>query len=192
MNFKSNIIFVRLVNLLKASHSYILVLLCLISLSFQQGPSSFDAVSKNKTLFIYGFTKNFEWPDEKKSNNFIIYVVGKNDNLVNELKKMASAKKVGEQDIEIKNTTSFYNNINPHILVFTSDNDAKTISELSSKLKNKGSLIISEMQGGCKVGASLNFTYVDSKLKFEYKEDAAKKAGLKTKEEFKKLAIENY
>jgi hypothetical protein len=29
-------------------------------------------------------------------------------------------------------------------------------------------------------------------LKFEYKEDAAKKAGLKTKEEFKKLAIENY
>ena len=169
-----------------------MVILCLISFRFQQGPSSFDAVSKTKVLFIYGFTKNFEWPDDKKTENFIIYVVGKNDNLVAELKKMASVKKVGEQDIEVKNTTLLDNNINPHIVVFTPENDTKTINELSAKLKNKGSLLISEMQGGCKAGASLNFTYVDSKLKFEYKEDAAKKAGLKTKEEFKKMAVVNY
>jgi len=189
LNFKSNTIFVRLVKSLKSINRYILFILCLISLRFQQGPSSFDAVSKTKVLFIYGFTKNFEWPDEKKTDNFIIYVVGKNDNLVSELKKMAAVKKVGEQDIEIKNTTLVDNNINPHIVVFTSDNDPKTISELSSKMKSKGSLLISETTGGCKAGASLNFTYIESKLKFEYKEDAAKKAGLKTKEEFKKMAV---
>ncbi len=193
MNFKSNTIFVRLVKRLKSLNTYLLLLLCLISLRFQQGPSSFDAVSKNKAIFIYGFTKYFEWPEDKKTTNFIIYVVGKNDNLVAELKKLASLKKVGDQEIEIKNTTLIDNNINPHITVFTPENDIKNISEMAGKMKSKGSLLIAETPGACKGGgAGINFLYIDSKLKFEYKEDAAKKAGLKTKEDFKKLAVENY
>jgi len=191
LNFKSNTIFVRLQNDLKHLNKYLLFLLCLISLRFQQ-PSNFDAVSKTKAMFIYGFTKYFEWPEEKKTNSFIIYVVGKNDNLVTALKNLAAAKKVGEQEIEIKNTTLIDNNINPHITIFTPENDMKNVSEMSSKMKAKGALLISEMAGGCKGGSSINFLYIDSKLKFEYKEDAAKKAGLKTKEDFKKLAAENY
>jgi hypothetical protein len=182
---------VRLQKNLKSLNKYLLIVLCLTSLRFQQ-PSSFDAVSKNKAIFIYGFTKYFEWPDDKKANSFIIYVVGKNDNLVTELKKLASQKKVGEQEIEIKNTSLIDNNFGPHITYFVPDNDLKQLTEMVSKSKSKGNLIIAETPGACKVGASINLLYIDSKLKFEYKKDAAEKAGLKTKEEFKKFAVENY
>lgn len=191
LNFKSNTIFVRLLTKLKSLNKYLLLLLCLTSLRFQQ-PTSFDAVSKNKAIFLYGFTKYFEWPEDKKTNNFIIYVVGKNDNLVSELKKLASLKKVGEQEIEIKNTALIDNNFNAHITYFTPDPDMKPVTDMAAKSKGKGNLVIAETVGACKSGASINFLYIESKLKFEYKEGSAQKAGLKTKEEFKKLAVENY
>ena len=69
-------------------------------------PSS-DVGTKIKAVFLYNFTKYFEWPDNKKTGNFIIYVVGKNENVIAELKGLATKKKVGNQDIEIKSTLTF-------------------------------------------------------------------------------------
>lgn len=55
-----------------------------------------------KAVFLYNFTRYFEWPENKKLNNFVIYVVGKNESLMSELKNLAAKKKVGNQEIEIK------------------------------------------------------------------------------------------
>jgi len=117
----------------------------------------------------------------------VIYVVGKSDNLIAELKNLAGKKKVGNQDIEIKNTMAFDANINAHMICLTAD-VSKSLGDVIAKNK-KGTLLISETTGGAKTGASINFVAVDNKLKFEYSKNNAVKTGLKTNDDFKALAI---
>jgi hypothetical protein len=123
-------------------------------------------------------------------DKFVIYVVGKNENLITELNNLAGKKKVGNQDIEIKNSTSYDPSVNSHIIYFTPD-VLKPVSEAASKNKNKGALVVAEAPGACKSGASINFIVIESKLKFEYNKNTAVKAGLKTNEDFKALAAVN-
>ena len=173
--------------MLNRAFKYFLFLFCLISFRFQQ-PSSYDATSKIKAVYIYGFTKYFEWPEEKKNEKFLIYVVGKNENLVTELKNLAAKKKVANQDIEVKTTVNYDASIVPHIIYFSPD-IIKPVSTAAAKYKNKGALVVAETAGACKSGASINFVTLESKLKFEYNKTAAIKAGLKTNDDFKAMAI---
>lgn len=159
----------------------------MISFRFQQ-PSSYDATSKIKAVYLYSFTKYFEWPENKKSEKFLIYVVGKNDNLVNELKTLAATKKVADQDIEVKSSVNYDASISPHIIYFCPE-VIKPVSDAASKNKNKGALLVAETAGACKSGASINFVKVESKLKFEYNKNAAVKAGLITNDDIKTLAL---
>lgn len=172
---------------LRSPFKYLVLVFCLISLGFQQ-PSSYDVNSKFKAVFLYNFTRYFDWPETKRTGDFIIYVVGKNDNLISELKSLAGKKKVGSQDIEIKNTPAFDPSINSHIVYLTPD-VSKGIGDVISKNKNKGTLMVAEGAGACKAGACINFVAVDNKLKFEYSKNNAVKAGLKTNDDFKALAI---
>jgi hypothetical protein len=162
-------------------------LFCLISLRFQQ-PSNFDTNAKIKAVFIYNFTRYFEWPDKKKEGNFVIYIVGKNDNLITELKGLAAKKKVGNQDIEIKNSSEFDAGIISQIIYILPD-VSKSVTTAASKNKGKGTLVLAESVGACKTGSSINFVAVENKLKFEYSKNNAVKAGLKTNDDFKALAI---
>ena len=164
--------------------------MCAISLRFQQQPNNYDTNAKIKAVFIYSFTRYFEWPDKKKEGNFVIYVVGKNDHLITELKGLASKKKVGNQDIEIKNSASFDAATSAHIIYLLPE-ASKSISDVSSKSKGKATLVLGEALNGCKSGASINFLVIESKLKFEYSKNNAIKSGLKTNEDFKALAIKN-
>lgn len=173
--------------LLNRKLKYLFVFLILFAFSFQQ-PSGYDTNAKVKAIFIYNFTKYFDWPSNKKTGNFVIYIVGKNDNLVNELKVLASRKKVGNQDIEVKNTSAFDATVNAN-MVFLLPELSKSIGEVSGKSKSKGVLLISENTGGAKSGSSINFIVVDNKPKFEYSKNNAIKAGLKTNDDFKSLAI---
>ncbi len=180
-----NNIFLVLVSKLK----YLLILAICLSFGFQQpNPSNYDTNAKIKAVFIYNFTKYFEWPSNKKTGNFIIYIVGKNDNLITELKNLAGRKKVGNQDIEVKNTVTFEKDVNAN-MVFLLPEVSKSIGDVSGKSKNKGVLLISENSGGAKSGSSINFIIADSKQKFEYSKNNAIKAGLKTNDDFKSLAI---
>jgi hypothetical protein len=180
-----NNIFLALVSRVK----YLLILAIAVTFGFQQpNPSNYDTNAKIKAVFIYNFTKYFEWPNNKKTGNFIIYIVGKNDNLKSELEKLAERKKVGNQDIKIKNTATFEKDIDAN-MVFLLPEASKSIGDVSGKSKNKGVLLISENTGGAKSGSSINFIVTDNKQKFEYSKNNAVKAGLKTNEEFKALAI---
>ncbi len=147
--------------------------------------------SKIKATYIYTFTRYFEWPEKKKVDNFVIYVVGKNEGLISTLKNLAETKKVGIQSIEIKNSQAFDPKVNSNIIYFCPD-ALKPVSEAASKNKAKGTLVIAEAPGACKSGASLNFIIVDNKVKFEYNKSTAVKAGLKTNDDLKPLAAVNF
>jgi hypothetical protein len=159
----------------------------LLSLRFQQ-PSNFDTNAKIKAVFIYNFTRYFEWPENKKEGAFIIYIVGKNEHLISELKSLAGKKKVGNQDIEVKNSDTFDPKITAQIIYFLPET-TKSVGDATSKNKGKGTLVLSENPGATKSGSSINFVAIESKLKFEYSKNNAVKAGLKTNDDFKALSI---
>lgn len=159
-----------------------------MNLSFkqQQGFDSNQIVSRQKAVFLYNFTKHFDWPDKMKSGNFIIQVVGTNTSLNQELTKMAASKQVGNQKLEIKNSNNFDNQ--PHI-VFILNDASDILKEVATKYKGKGSLIVTEKNGLAKAGAAINFVAIDNKLKFEYSKNNAVKEGLKTGDGLNSLAI---
>lgn len=156
-------------------------------LSFQQ-QSNFDPNAKVKAVFIYNFTRYFEWPEKMKSGNFIIQVIGNNNSLNQELNKMASTKQVGNQKLEIRVSSTLDPNIKPHIL-FLLNESSDLLKDASSKYKGKGALIVTEKNGLAKSGAAINFVVADNKQRFEYSKNNAVKAGLKTSDELKSLAI---
>ncbi|MGZ3883439.1 MAG: YfiR family protein [Bacteroidia bacterium] len=147
-----------------------------------------DTNAKIKAVFLYNFTRYFEWPSEKRTGNFYIQVVGNNASLLKELNDLASKKQVGSQKIELINTPAFDGNTKAHML-FLLPEASKSLSDATAKLKGKGTLIISEKEGAAKSGSAINFVVIDNKQKFEYSKNSAIKAGLKTSEDFKSLAI---
>lgn len=165
----------------------LLFVLAFSSLSFQQ-QSNFDPNAKVKAVFIYNFTRYFEWPEKMKSGNFIIQIIGSNNNLNTELNKMASTKQVGNQKLEIKNSNSLDLSLKPHIIFLLSE-ASDLLKEASSKYKGKGALIVTEKTGLAKAGSAINFVVADNKQRFEYSKNNAVKAGLKTSDELKNLAI---
>lgn len=156
-----------------------------MSFGFNQ---NYDTNAKIKAVFLYNFTRYFEWPGAKKTGSFIIHIIGNNPNLLKELGDVAAKKTVGNQKIEVKNPAAFDAKNPPHILFILPEN-SKILSDAISKYKGKGTLIISEKEGAAKSGAAINFVVVDNKQKFEYSKNNAVKAGLKTSEDFKSLAI---
>lgn len=165
----------------------LLFVLAFSSLSFQQ-MQNYDPNAKVKAVFLYNFTRYFEWPEKMKSGNFIINVIGNNANLNQELNKMASSKQVGNQKMEIKSSTGIDVSIQPHI-IFLLNESSDLLKEISSKYKGKGSLIVTEKNGLAKLGSAINFVVADNKQRFEYSKANAVKAGLKTSDELKSLAI---
>lgn len=163
------------------------MLFVVLAVGFQH-PNTYDTNAKIKAVFIYNFTKYFEWPNSKKTGNFLVYIVGKNDNLINELKSLAARKKVGNQDIEVINTVTYDPSKSANI-VFLLPELSKSIGDVNGKSKSKGVLVISEAANGAKTGAAINFLIIESKQKFEYSKNNAIKAGLKANDDFKALAI---
>ena len=164
-----------------------------------QGPQTQDRM---RAIFLYNFTRYFEWPDygdpyknpDYNPDSFTIYVVGNDSNLVHELKTFTDPKAVGSRKIVIINSPAYDSKlwdqvdtptglkrpINPPAIMYFGPGTAI--------VKNPGSLIVAETPGACARGASINFQVVDNKLGFEYSQSAAVAAGLETKTDFEALA----
>ncbi len=129
---------------LKIFYKYILIVLLAFSgIGFQQQS---DPVAKSKAIFIYNFTRYFEWPEKMQTGNFIIHVIGANAGITQELNKMATLKQIGNQKLEIKNSGGIDVGIKPHIIYILSD-ESDILKEGASKFKGKGALIITEKNG---------------------------------------------
>ena len=112
-----------------------MLVLAFSSLSFQQ-TQTFDPNAKVKAVFLYNFTRYFEWPNKMKSGNFIIHIVGgANTPLNQELNKMATSKQVGNQKLEIKNSTNLDASAQPHI-IFILNEASEQLKDIISKSKN--------------------------------------------------------
>ena len=140
-----------------------------------------------KSLFIYNFTKNIEWPDEYKSGDFIITVVG-NSQIIAELEKIAKLKKVGSQNIVVMRVYSS-SEIGKSHMVYISPSKSSELNEIISKTSSTPTVIIGDKEGLAKDGAGLNFIKVDGKQKFEINTGAIERNGLKVNNYLTTLGI---
>ncbi|GAB4143512.1 MAG: hypothetical protein Fur0041_18610 [Bacteroidia bacterium] len=147
-----------------------------------------DANARIKSVFIYNFTRYIEWPSDYKSGNFIISIFGSNTALLNELNNMAKTKTVGEQKIEIRNTTSL-DGIGKSNILFVTPDAGVSLSEVIAKLKGKSTLLVTEKAGYAKQGAAINFVVIENRQKFELNKANAEKYNLKVSSTLESLAI---
>jgi YfiR/HmsC-like len=114
---------------------------------------------------IYHFTKYIDWPDNKKSGDFIIAVVGSSP-LYDELKKDIAGKMVGDQKIRIQKFSASATSFDCHIL-FISEDESENMKRIASITKDAFTLLVSEEEGLAKKGSCINFIIVSDHLKLE-------------------------
>lgn len=142
---------------------------------------------KMHTVFIFSFTRYIQWPDTYNGGDFEIMVLGDSP-ILEELKSMAQAKKVGNRNIKITkiNSTSEIRKCN---ILFIPSAQSPEISEVLTKVTTQSILVVTEEPGLGAKGSNVNFILKDGKLAFELNQGAATKQNLKVSNELSRLAI---
>ena len=139
------------------------------------------------TVFIFSFTRYIQWPDNYNAGDFEILVMGDSP-IVDELKSMAQAKKVGDRAIKVTriNAPSEIRKCN---ILFIPASKSGQITEVMGKVTSQSILVVTEEPGLGAKGSNVNFIIKDGKLAFELNQGAASKQGLKISNELSRLAI---
>lgn len=119
-------------------------------------------------LFVYNFTKYFDWPESKKTGDFVIEVIG-HESVFDELTRITEGKKIGSQNLIIKNLNSIQEMSNNAHMVFVGHWQSRFMNDVLQKISNKPVLVISEMEGMLDQGSDINFVIREGTIKFEMK-----------------------
>lgn len=149
--------------------------------------SGFAQNYKMHTVFIFSFTRYIQWPDTYNGGDFEIMVLGDSP-IVDELKAMAAAKKVGERNIKVTKINSA-SEIRKCNILFVPAAKSPEIDEVLGKVTTQSILVITEEPGLGAKGSNVNFITKDGKLAFELNQNAASRQGLKISNELSRLAI---
>lgn len=148
-----------------------------------------EANAKIKAIYIYNFTKYIEWPDDYKQGNFVVGILGNNQLLVNELKKMAETKTVGTQKFDIKTLSNPSEASECHIVYIMNENSGQ-LNDVLGKVKNKSALIVTDKSGLATKGAAISFVIVENKQKIELNKANIEKYKLKVAEQLVNMAVQ--
>ncbi len=138
-------------------------------------------------LYLYNFTKYFDWPEESKSGDFVIDILG-HKSVYDNLKKLTETKKVGNQNIVVRNYSDAAN-IDKCQILFVGYWNSKSLPEILEKTKNQYTLIITEKEGLINEGSAINFVIRDNTIKFEFCKSNTTKYGIKIDPRIKQLAV---
>jgi hypothetical protein len=138
-------------------------------------------------LFIYNFTKYFDWPDATKSGDFTIQVLG-HKSVHDELVRLTAGKKVGSQDVIIQEPSSVQD-IKPCQMVFIGHWQSRLLPDILGKIGDNPTLIITEMEGMLDQGSAINFVIREGTIKFEVKTSNATRRQLKVDPRIRELAF---
>jgi hypothetical protein len=151
----------------KRSWLYKLIMVTVIfflpGLRVSQAQQAMDyAVQAN---IIYRFTKYIDWPDSKRTGDFIIGIVGESP-LTDQLKNFIGNKTAGSQKIVIKKFSSSAGTFDCQIL-FISEDESDNLRKIAARTAGSPILLVSESEGLALKGACINFIIVSDHLKLE-------------------------
>lgn len=168
-----------------------LTVIFLLLFSFAESGKSQDvkivSMSKYLSNCLYNFSRNINWPEENKSGDFVITIVGDKE-VFTEMTKLAQNMKVGLQPIVIK----FFNSVNDvsgyQQIVFVDNWQSNKISALVQKTAGSHTLIVSETEGLIDKGSMINFVPVNGVMKFEMNKESLRRNNLMASSVLEKMA----
>ncbi|WP_016776341.1 YfiR family protein [Anaerophaga thermohalophila] len=161
----------------------ILIIACSLLLCVQLAAQEENYIS----LYLFNFTRYVEWPEEKRSGNFVIEVMG-HVSVYEKLKEITAGKRVGNQPIEVRNYMSADEVGDPHIM-FVGHWQSPQFQEVLKNLKGDSALLITEKEGMIEQGAAINFVIRDGKIQYEVKKDHATARGLNVSSRLAQMGI---
>ncbi|WP_075602903.1 YfiR family protein [Saccharicrinis aurantiacus] len=141
-----------------------------------------------KALFLFNFAKYIEWPQSSNQKDFIIGIYG-SDDVEDELKKLASSRKINAKTIIIKKVGSPDEAKGANIL-YIPTSKSNSIDEITKSLLNEPTLIVTDKAKMCNKGAHINYALVDGKMKFEISKNNINSNNLKVSPKLISLGIE--
>ena len=132
-----------------------------------------------KAAFLYNFVKFVEWPVEAFSDSsapIVIGVVG-DDPLGNKIDQMINGKIANGRPLVLKRFRNLKVLTFCHIVFICSSEKNNLRQTLAAA--GVGVLTVGETERFTQIGEIINFTIVDSKVRFEINQVAAERAGLK-------------
>lgn len=146
-------------------------------------------IDKAEAMFMYNFTKFFDWPQSEKTGDFIMGVLGSR-NVANELEKVTTGKKNVTQNIVVK----YFRNIDEVTKCHVVFVDALKSNDMPNIHDKTGvhCLIISNSTSAIDKGAAIQFLLDGDRLKYDFNKNSALKHGLKFHSKVEEMARKNY
>lgn len=168
-----------------------LTVIFLLLFTFVESGKSQDvkivSMSKYLSNCLYNFSRNINWPEENKSGDFVITIVGDKE-VFTEMTKLAQNMKVGLQPIVVK----FFNSVKDvsgyQQIVFVDNWQSNKISALVQKTAGSHTLIVSETEGLIDKGSMINFVPVNGVMKFEMNKEGLRRNNLMASSVLEKMA----
>ena len=136
---------------------------------------------------LYNFSRNINWPEENKSGDFVITIIGDKE-LYTEMTKLTQNMKVGLQPITVK----YFNSVNEvsgyQQIAFVADWQSNKINALVQKTAGSHTLIVSQTEGLIDKGSMINFIPVNGVMKFEMNKEILRKNNLMASSVLEKMA----
>jgi hypothetical protein len=162
----------------------ILILPLLLFSLFEAWAQNAYAVHAN---IIYRFTKYINWPDDKKTGEFVIGVIGDTP-LFDELQNFTSKRSPAGQPIVVKKFSASASAYNCHIL-FVGDDESENVKRIAGTTAGTPTLLVTEAEGLSRKGACINFILVDDHLKLEINKTNIERRSLDIASELLNLGI---
>jgi hypothetical protein len=136
----------------------LLFLLSINSVAFSQN-------ERFKSLFVYNFAKNIEWPVHYRQGDFVITVLG-NSSIYNELQQNVKGKRTGNQSIHVTHAANI-SSIGRCNMLYIPTQQSSLLEAAEKHLSGTSTVIITEKNGMIRNGADINIIQSDGKLQFE-------------------------
>jgi hypothetical protein len=161
---------------------FIFALFLAVSASAQERP-----MHEVYSMMVFNFAKYVQWPDHTGSGEFVIGVMGNHD-VFTTLNAWYGGKPRGSKTYVVKKFNSAAE-IGDCDVLFIANSKSNEFENVKSKVQGKGTLLITDKTGLGARGSAINFTTVDSKLKFELNQKAVESANLKVSSSLSAMAI---
>jgi hypothetical protein len=139
------------------------------------------------SMMVFNFTKYVQWPDYSASGEFVIGVIG-NTEVYNTLNTWYGGKPKGSKTYVIKKFSSSEEVSDCHV-IFIDKSKSGEFDAVNTKVKGKGTLVITDKNGLGEKGSGINFKTIDNKLKFELNQKAIEASNLKVSGALSSMAI---
>lgn len=135
---------------------------------------------------IYHFTKYIAWPENKKTGDFIVGIIGETP-LYEELIKLTSNKWAGSQKIVVRQYSAMQLTYDSQIL-FIAENESQNIKRIAKRTSGEPILIVTEDYEMRTDGICIHFTRLEDKLSLEINKMNIKARKLRVANELLELA----